>query len=167
MELLLLELFPVSLTQKWIQTDEIIDKVRMKQTLFWLPQLVTDWNNNHMCDMSEPLTAQGWHRMGSTEVAAVTINRCTTFPLPARTHILHIYTKHLPTCADLADTFFFFLGGDRFFTVFTWGALPLHLMCCTTVSTVALLTGGAGLVTATHETLTTHQQYDLILTHRK
>ena len=80
-----------------------------------------------MCDMSEPVTAQGlctgW-AAGSTELTAVTINRCTA--LPAGTLTSH--TKHLPTCADLADTLFFFLRGNRFFTVFTWGALPLHVV---------------------------------------
>ena len=116
--------------------------------------------------MSGPVqAAQGLLEQDGQPCTAVTINRCTTPTVPVRPP--QQTTTHSPASADLADTFLLFLGRSGFFTVFTRGALPLHDdVVQHSLSTLTPVTGGAGLVTATHETLATHHQYDLILTQK-
>ena len=126
---------------------------RNKTLFISLPQVTTGgqlaaWTNNPMCGCVIECLSQSlpkvWHRMGRT---GLTINRCTTLPLPGSQTSQHRSSDLTLThrCRSRRCTFLPSWRQPTFYC-FYWGRRPSPSWCCgAAVSSVARLTGGAGL----------------------
>ena len=152
-ELSLLELFPVSFTQKWIQTTDEMGWCQSQMVssnnwqggtmmticvkLVWLPQVVPDWNSSPMCDVwaSAVLSAA----QGLLAQDGQPCSDCCNYQQVHNIHITcqtsdtslsHITTTTYPQVQISQMHFSSFLEAAVFLLFLLVAPFPFMLWCC-------------------------------------